>query len=318
MIRILLALGLLLGLCWQAEAANCNAAAGSCFWIGGTGTLDLATDSAHWSNSTGGASCSCEPTGTSTLTFDGSSGGGTVTINTNITLTGASAQIASGAFTGTLDWSANNNTLTIPVWNNSGSGLRTINTGTGAWTIGSNGSATSCFAHATATGLTWNQNNNITITCGGTISLGTVGSYSTITFAPASGHVPDVTGSGTIANLAITAPGTIAMGGTINVANAATLIGTSTLPIAIVSATPATSVNTLSLGSASTCVWCAFEGTTVTGAGSMTATNSLNLGANTNITITPPSTGGGGGGGGGTGGGNSFIGVTTVFGLGSH
>src|SRR5688572_1536024 len=49
------------------------------FWVGGTGTADLA-DTTHWAATSGGAGGQSVPGSADTVTFDGSSGSGTVTI----------------------------------------------------------------------------------------------------------------------------------------------------------------------------------------------------------------------------------------------
>lgn len=112
------------------------------FWVGGTGTWD-ASDTTHWASSTGGAGGQSVPVAGDTVTFDGSSGGGTATVNTNVSIT----TLTMSAFTGTLDFSANNNTVALSSsFVNTGTvATRTINMGSGQWTIsGSNTTPWSC------------------------------------------------------------------------------------------------------------------------------------------------------------------------------
>lgn len=88
--RYLASLALLFALLYSAPAfAVCGVGAGACFWIAGTGSSN---QTAHWSASSGGGTCTCVPAATDTATIDGSSGGGTYTIT-------ASPTYASFAFT---------------------------------------------------------------------------------------------------------------------------------------------------------------------------------------------------------------------------
>lgn len=298
--KLVLASAFLIGLWWlsssPAQAANCNATNGTCFWIGGTGTLDEATDSAHWSNSTGGTTCSCEPVASATLTFDGSSGGGTITINENVAHTGA-ASFTCGAFTGTIDWTVNNNTFAFPVFNCAGTSARTVKTGTGTWTIGT-GSNSSCFNLSTATSLTFTQANTIKIQCSGNFSTGGPTGYNIIELASSASNGITINGAVTIATLNLDSPGyyVFPTATTTTVTNAMTIVGSSgTSAVGLVSGTVGTQA-TIALGAASTCVWCSFRDIKTT-TSSMTATNSFNLGNNSGPSITAPSGGGSSGGG---------------------
>src|SRR3990167_4760426 len=64
--------------------AKVEAAAVSCYWVGGSGTWDVA-DATHWSSSTGGSGSTCDgganvPGADDTVIFDSNSGTGTVTL----------------------------------------------------------------------------------------------------------------------------------------------------------------------------------------------------------------------------------------------
>src|ERR1700688_4568565 len=99
-----------------------DASAATRFWVGGTGTWDSSTTT-NWSASTGGAGGASVPGSSDTVTFDGASGGGVVTVNFGGTITLQS--LTTGAFTGTLDFSVNNNSVTLTTgngFNNSGTG----------------------------------------------------------------------------------------------------------------------------------------------------------------------------------------------------
>lgn len=118
------------------------------FWVGGTGTWD-ASDTTHWAATSGGAGGQSVPVLADTVTFDASSGGGTVTVNTNFSVT----TLTMGAFTGTLDFSANNNSPTMGNFDGSGTGTRTLNMGSGTWTV--TGSNATKWTTATTTNLTF-------------------------------------------------------------------------------------------------------------------------------------------------------------------
>lgn len=123
------------------------------FWVGGTGTWD-STTTTHWSLTTGGSAGAAAPVTGDTVTFDASSGGGTVTVDS--TINGLSlTSITAGTFTGTLDFSVNNPSLTFTAGTNglslSGTGVRTIKLGTGTFTFNS---ATCSYDCGTATNLT--------------------------------------------------------------------------------------------------------------------------------------------------------------------
>lgn len=295
--RLLLAITL----CFAALPAQ----AATCFWVGGTGTWNNSTDAAHWSSGTGGSGSTCGATGgvpknaADVATFDGASGGGTVTVNTNLSIT----QITCGAFTGTLDWSANNNSATLANGVNcSGTGTRTLNLGNGTWTISPAGNGT-YWNFTTTTGLTFNANSSIINHVGG--ATGTLNSfvgggltYNVVNFSAASGgNTTQISNSNTFATVTVTAPMTIEFfaGNTQTITNAFTWTGTANSPLGVLSGA-ASSLATISVASGtSTCTWCAIHDLTFTGGGTFTASNSLNLGHNAGITITAPSVGGGGG-----------------------
>ncbi len=100
------------------------------FWVGGTGTWDNSSTT-NWSAASGGSNGASVPGSGDTVTFDASSGGGTVTPNYDMTVT----SINMGAFTGTLDFSANNNSPTMALFTFGGTGVRTLNMGSGTFTI---------------------------------------------------------------------------------------------------------------------------------------------------------------------------------------
>lgn len=167
--KLLLALALFL-LPISAEAATC-------FWVGGTGSWSTA-NTASWASSTGGTTGTCAATGgvpkqsADVATFDGASGGGTVTVDS--TMNGVSLNsIAAGAFTGTLDFSVNNPSMTFTSTGTaigfSGAGTgRIFKLGSGTFTISDRGS----FDFGTTTGAGTQSLASATIVMGSTAVAG--------------------------------------------------------------------------------------------------------------------------------------------------
>lgn len=141
------------------------------FWVGGAGTWD-ASDTTHWSATSGGAGGASVPGVNDTVTIDASSGTGTITVNTDFNITSLTCG-AMGAGVGTpmtLDFSANNNSPTMSTFSGTGTGFRTINMGSGTWTL--NGNNTTIWTTSTTTNLTLNAGTS-TIVCNYSGSTGT-------------------------------------------------------------------------------------------------------------------------------------------------
>lgn len=274
------------------------------FWVGGTGTWDNAATT-HWSATTGGASGASAPVNGDSVTFDASSGGGTVTAAANIT--GLSlVTITMGAFTGTLDFATNNPNITITnSFSNNGAGTRTLNLGSGTFTVSSTaGSVWDFFGSS----LTLNAGTSTiaftgTVPINGlTIQLGSTGIvYATMTFAAVTNGFTtflQATGTATIGTLILASPRdfTFSSGQTLAITNAFTWAGGSSTPFSI-SSTSGGAVSTISVATGSpTMSWASLRLMAFTGGATFTATNSSDLGGNTGITITAPSAGGGGAG----------------------
>ena len=128
------------------------------FWVGGTATW-TAANTTNWSATSGGAGGASVPGAADTVTFDAASGGGVVTVGAAYNPSVISIDM--GAFTGTLDFSANNNSPTMQTFNCSGTGTRTLNMGSGTWTL--TGNATTIFNCSTVTNLTLNYNTSTVI-----------------------------------------------------------------------------------------------------------------------------------------------------------
>lgn len=277
----------------------------TCFWVGGTGTWDNSTDAAHWSSSTGGAGSTCAATGgvpknaADSATFDASSGGGTVTVNTNLSI----SSITSGAFTGTLDWSANNNSVTLSIqFAGAGSGTRTVNLGNNVWTL--TATSSSIWDLSVVTNLTLNANSStIAVANGSTFNTRTFQgggkTYNIVTLGSnTTAGATSVTGANTFATLNITAPNnvTFASGVTQTITNAFTWAGSSGTEILIAQAGTVSGATISVATGAPTLNWAAIKGITFAGGATFAATNSFGLGSTSGITITPPASGGSSGG----------------------
>jgi len=275
-----------------------TASAASCFWVGGTGTWST-SNITSWASSTGGTAGTCNTanycgaTTTDICIFDANSGGGTVTPNFNLTIAG----ITCGAFTGTLDWSANNTNVTIATatvggsWNCTGTGTRTIKLGSGTFTITWSGGGTP-WSMGTTTNLTFNAGTS-------TISYGSTGgrtfsggglTYNNVTFTAAA---TVASATNTFSNLTVSGGIAVSLPSAVTQTVATLVVSgvSSSAPAGILSSTPGNPA-TISLTNSPSLTWTAFSGITFSGAGSgFTATNSFNLGNNSGLTISGPSGG---------------------------
>lgn len=300
----------LIGLVFLTASAD----AAQCFWIGGTGNWDN-SNTASWASTTGGTTGTCAATGGipknsgDIATFDGNSGGGTVTVcgaasancptSSGLIDLGASGQIQSGAFTGTLDFATRNPNVSMGIFICSGSGSgRNYNLGSGTYTIQAGGTAWNC---STTTGMgtfnagtstivmTFNSTGNVQTFAGGGLTYNAL-SLSAITV----GNRISITGNNTFASIAVTAPINIEFnaGNTQTISSAFTFTGTSSNPIYVTSSSQVTRA-TINATTGSTLTWGALFGMTFTGS-AVNATNSLNFGGNNmnGGSITAPSAGG--------------------------
>lgn len=177
------------------------------YWVGGTGTW-TSSDTTHWSASSGGAGGASVPSGAFVVFFDASSGGGTVTLGYSPTTL---FSITMGAFTGTFDASTFNlqfdgcSTGSFTPFNASGTGTRTINLGSGTWTVSrgpTGGTVGNVWDIATTTNLTLNANASTIKIIGASTATSTfVGggmTYNNLWFARGTGTGANVvTGSNT-------------------------------------------------------------------------------------------------------------------------
>ncbi len=305
-------LPLLFFLLWLDPA---NAA--SCFWVGGTATWNTVntggggTGGIKWASTTGGSIACLAVSGpnagvpgpSDTVTFDGSSGGGTVTVNFGSTITVQS--ITCGAFTGTLDFSTNNNSVTLSSgtgFSYTGAGTRTINMGSGTWTF--TGVSSNLINGTTTTGLTLSSASALLVFTATTASSRGIRPASGATHASLT--VSANTGGGTFSVSALSTaqtftsvsaigPNCIVLpnGVTTTITNAMSISGSSSGELLFISDITGNTA-TVSSANSHTFTWSAFRDLTFSGGGSPTATNSFDLGHNSGITITAPVVGGGG------------------------
>lgn len=264
------------------------------YWNGGTGTWDGGTlDSGFWRTATGGGgSVTSAPTTGDTAIFDATSGGGTVTVATDFNIT----SIQMGNFTGTLDFSINNNAVNLTgSFVVSGSGVRHLKLGSAVLTVAS-------FQMATVTNLTFDSGTS-TIKFFNSTTSGTLQSAAAISkthnkliIGPATTGIGAILFSGGICDIGTLEFDNTNLGAVLQVTNAAnyTLLnsfnwkGSPRRPISIYAG--ATPPGTLSLGSGKTGVveWAHLYGMTFAGGGTFIAKNCFDGGGNSGITFINP------------------------------
>lgn len=189
------------------------------FWVGGTGNWD-ASDTTHWSASSGGAGGASVPGASDDVTFDGSSGGGTVTV----TATQSVNSITGGAHTGTVNF--NGQTITTAgIFSWTGTATRSLTLGAASITIQrANGTG---WDLGTVTGLTFSgASATITLSGNSVVFSGGGQTYGTVNFTGSG--TPQLGNSNTFTNL--TRTGTAAKTDTFQI-NAATQTVTGTFTV---------------------------------------------------------------------------------------
>lgn len=301
-------LGLLVA-CLLSLGSIAPAMAANCFWFGGTGSIN---DTSKWFAATNGGGGACAASGgwpnssADNGTFDANSGGGTITRNVNWTI--GTLNIA--AFTGTFGNSGDTATVLLDIFTNNGAGTRTFNMGATTWTCGRTGVTNCVWQVSGATNLTLNRDTSTLVLENGASSgtalcwFGTTYQYNNIVFSPASNATSARSGWGcntgnmTIANLTIGSPNTFqftaGVGWTITGTMAFSGGTPSNTSLIFFNSNSQTSDFSFTLsGGAATCDWCVFFNVrAITNV--INATNSLNIGRNTNVNFTPPGGGGGG------------------------
>lgn len=261
------------------------------------------TNDAIWSLSSGGANNTTHPVAADTVTLDANTCTAgvtcTITVNATISITSLTMGTCTASTTGCiLDFSANDNNITMQTFSGTGTGTRTLNMGDGTWTLtATNGTV---WDFTTATNLTFNANlstidfvataTNTRTWAGGSKTYNNV---SVTNPASNTAKVRITGGSNTFANLSFNSNVRFlefAGGNTQTVTNAFSYSGSTGTASAFVidTLTPAT----LSVANATSISWLFLQGITKAGAGSITATNSFDGGINTGITIIQPSGGG--------------------------
>lgn len=294
--RFILALFALAFLTVSAEAANrfltCN-----------TTCTITAADTSIWGTTSGGTGASV-PGSSDAVILDAATcvGGTTCTATMGSGYNPSWQTLTMGACTAStsgciLDFSANNNNITLQVFSGTGTGVRTLNMGNGTWTI-AGGTAANVWDLTTVTNLTFAANSS-TITYGTSSNqnrnfIGGGKTYNNVNFSEtiaARGTI--VSGNPTITTMTITAPMnlSIANASTLTVTNAPTFTGTAANPI-LFGSTSGTSTFSVASGSV-TCTWCVIQNVTFSGGATFTASNSLSMGGNSGITVSTPSSGGG-------------------------
>ena len=267
------------------------------FWVGNGGTWDLSTTT-HWASSTGGGGGSSAPGSGDSVTIDGSGGSGTIT--PSFGGSGTFQSITCGAMGMTLDFTTNNDSVTLNSttgFSGTGSGTRTINLGNGTWTL-SSGNGSNVWNFSTTTNLTFNANSStITfsqVTNGTRTFIGGGKSYNTINVsANSSGGCFAIQSSNTIATFGVSAPNCVSFNGasTTTVTNALNITATAGNLIFLSGATIGTSA-TVSSANNGAFTYCGIRDMTFSGGGTFTATSSFDFGHNSGVTITqPPSPG---------------------------
>lgn len=294
---------LLFALLWvtAAQATRFAVCTTTCTWDG--------SSTAMWSTTSGGATGASVPGVGDDVTFDAATCVGgttcTITVNTNFNIsslnTGACTASTSGCV---MQFATNNNSPTFSTngWNNSGTGTRTINCGSGTFSFTGTG----------ANAISWDTTTNLTLSCasatfavsGSTTSVRPIGlgntalTYPAITIAGNSGGgYYAVTGSNitAITALAIAAPNYLSFGnGATFPITTLSVSGTSGSSIVGFISNNLNSTATISSANTVALSWTALRTMAFTGAGAKTATNSFDLLLNSGITITAPTTGGGG------------------------
>jgi hypothetical protein len=214
-------------------------------------------------------------------------------------------QINMGAFTGTLDFSANNPSMTITTaFNANGAGARVLNLGSGTFTLSGTGTAWDAsgatFTLNAGTSTLLFNGSLIAGTQSRVLQLGTSKTYATISITNPGNNYENTQISGTtgatIGTLNLTAPLHLqfATSLTYTITNAFAFAGSSSSNMILLGASSSASPSISTATGSPLCNWCAIGGITFTGGASFSATNSVDLRGNSGITITGPTGGGGG------------------------
>lgn len=289
MIRILFLLGFLL----SPTIANATAkflvlCTTACTWDN--------TNDAIWSLSSGGVNNTTHPVAADTVTIDANSCVGgltcTITVNANLSITSLTFGTCTASTTGCiLDFSTNNNTISVGSVSGTGTGTRTLNMGNGAWTINGVGTV---WDYTTTTNLTHNSNSSsmaFTGTSNQKTMIGGGKSFGNVS-ATSSNFYFSISGSPTLNSLSVTAPLFLyfATGTTTTITTAFTLnaAGSATNNLFIESLNPGTQATISVPSGTATINWAAINSMVFTGGATFTANNSVGR-VTSGITINAPS-----------------------------
>lgn len=281
------------------------------YWVGGDGNWN---DTAHWSSTDGptGNPPQTVPGPGDTVILNANAGSGTgqgsgalITVNADIDTT----SIAMGAFVGTLDLATNDHNVTLSTFSGSGSGNRRLDMGDGTWTITSTtGDPWACF---TTTNFTLNANGSTlrftgVPTVGRTLNFGGGLTYNIVEISPGSETaVPTCLGnyayavSFTIGTLTISSNNrctVLACNSTMTITGNMTYQAASSSAMGALIATPIGSGSgraNIAIAGTGTLEYLYIAGINENGAGSITATNSIDGGNNNGLSITAPASAGG-------------------------
>lgn len=226
------------------------------------------------------------------MTFDGSSGGGTVTVSH---ASNSITSLTMGAFTGTLDFATNDNNITLQTMDFSGSGTRTLNMGDGVWTI--TGTTGAIFVYTSVTNLTFNANASRILVAATPTGVRNINGNTTPVL-----NILEIDDTGAVAKCAIVMTGVkcatftptdarlveIASGSSFTVNNGFTWTGTLARPPMLSCTSLTTGTGTFSVGGTVTGSLLIVGNIIKSGAGSITFTDSFDMGNNTGVTITAP------------------------------
>lgn len=295
--HVLAALILLLTTTYTEAASRFAVCTAACTWD--------ASSTLMWSTSSGGATGASVPGAADTVTLNAATCVGgvtcTITVNTTVNVISITMGACTASTTGCiLDFSVNNNNVTLDNFDGSGGGTRALKMGNGTWTM--TGTGTPWFM-STSVGMTLTPGSSVlsfTNTTYGTRQLFMGGSltYGAVSIAANSsgGAVQfEMLTPTTLGSLSIVGPNNVTFktSNTLTITNAFNFAGTPTAPI-FLGVTTINAVSTISVATGTpTMSWASVRGLTFSGGATFTASNSLNLGGNTGISITAPSAGGG-------------------------
>lgn len=270
-------------------------------------TWDVANADNVWRTTSGGATPTAVPGASDVAIFDAATcvGGTTCTITVNTTVT--VQQITMGACTAStagciLDFSANNNNVTLSIaLSSTGTGVRTLNMGNGAWVLNSTSGTVLDFS--TSTNFTFTRNSStLSVVCGTasnnrTLQLGTSKAFPVTTFGQSGGFNYVVILAGTtpsFANIVFQSPIEIQFpaGGTVTLEAVPTWAGSAYNSVLNFRSSSTGTTATVSLASGVVNIdWASFKTIAFTGGATWTATNSFDVRGNSGISISGPSGG---------------------------